>query len=158
MGKKVFSSRQVAKIVGADASSVNRWIDSGKLVAYRTPGGHRRVQLRELVAFISSMGMPIPKELKNGVATIMMVGKFTPSIKRAFSRSKTVNLVWVDSFLHGLVMIGQECPDMVVLGKFDPTMVDPVVRTLDAFSIKTLVADNAKPSVLVQAIQEKLNR
>ncbi len=39
-------------MIGASESSLKRWIDSGKLVAHKTSGGHRRIALPEAIEFI----------------------------------------------------------------------------------------------------------
>jgi excisionase family DNA binding protein len=62
--KRYYSSRDVAFLIKSDPSSVNRWIDSGKLKAHRTPGGHRRVNPADLLEFLEQHGMPIPAELR----------------------------------------------------------------------------------------------
>jgi len=44
---------RACEILGVDESTIRRWADSGRLRAYRTPGGHRRfslVNLEEMVA------------------------------------------------------------------------------------------------------------
>jgi len=43
---------QVGKLVGVSASSVKRWIDEGRLSAWRTVGGHRRIAVGEALRFV----------------------------------------------------------------------------------------------------------
>jgi excisionase family DNA binding protein len=50
----VLSSAAVARMLNVNASSVKRWADEGKLPCMRTPGGHRRFQMRHVDAFRSS--------------------------------------------------------------------------------------------------------
>jgi excisionase family DNA binding protein len=38
------------------------WVEAGKLKAYRTVGGHRRVQVGDLNEFLGEMGMPLVDE------------------------------------------------------------------------------------------------
>lgn len=59
--KQTLSPKQLAEAVGASESSVKRWIDSGKLHADRTVGGHRRVTTPEAIRFIRDQGMTLLK-------------------------------------------------------------------------------------------------
>ena len=49
--EKTLSPKQVAAALGASESSLKRWTDTGQLEAVRTPGGHRRIAVREAVRF-----------------------------------------------------------------------------------------------------------
>ncbi len=61
---KHFSTHDIARLLGFDPSTVSKWVDAGKLAAFRTPGGHRRVLEDQLRAFLVEYEMPIPDELK----------------------------------------------------------------------------------------------
>lgn len=52
MSADVFTPKQVASALGVSESSVKRWVDSGRLVATKTLGGHRKVPLAQLVEFV----------------------------------------------------------------------------------------------------------
>lgn len=54
---KVFSPKQVAQALGVSESSIKRWVDNGKLEAIKTIGGHRKVSLPSIVAFVRDSGM-----------------------------------------------------------------------------------------------------
>ena len=49
--EQTLSPKQVAEALGASESSLKRWTDTGRLRATRTPGGHRRIAVREAVRF-----------------------------------------------------------------------------------------------------------
>ena len=67
------STFAVAKMLGVDPGSVANWIDAEKLRAYRTPGGHRRVAVDDLLAFLGEHHMPIPAELRDAPPGIVVV-------------------------------------------------------------------------------------
>jgi excisionase family DNA binding protein len=50
------SPRQVAEAIGVSESSLKRWCDSGLIPTRRTAGGHRRVPLAGVVAFLRERG------------------------------------------------------------------------------------------------------
>lgn len=54
---------EVSKICGTVHSTVSNWVDEGKLLAYKTPGGHRRVKKEDLILFLKLYNIPIPNEL-----------------------------------------------------------------------------------------------
>ena len=45
--------------------TIKNWVNTGKLHAARTPGGHRRVSLSSVVALLEEQGRAIPTELAN---------------------------------------------------------------------------------------------
>jgi excisionase family DNA binding protein len=55
----VVTTHEIAKMFQCDPSSVAKWIDRGLLIAYRTPGGHRRVRMSDLLDFARRQEMPI---------------------------------------------------------------------------------------------------
>ena len=58
-GERLYTTHEIALLLQVDASSVAKWIDSGKLVAFRTPGRHRRVRHVDLERFCAQFGIPI---------------------------------------------------------------------------------------------------
>jgi excisionase family DNA binding protein len=51
-------------MLSCDLTTVLKWVNAGKLKAYKTPGGHRRIAKEDLVEFIKKYNMPFPEELK----------------------------------------------------------------------------------------------
>jgi len=68
-GDTVLTNGVAARLMQVNISSVNMWITQGRLVAFRTPGGHRRLRARELVRFMEQYEMPIPNELRMAVTS-----------------------------------------------------------------------------------------
>jgi excisionase family DNA binding protein len=50
------SPRDLATAMGVSESSVKRWVDDGRIRAFRTPGGHRRIAVAEAVQFVRESG------------------------------------------------------------------------------------------------------
>ena len=61
--KNSLSTLDIARLVGVAVGSVANWIDDNKLKAGRTPGGHRRVLVKDLIEFLHKQNLPIPAEL-----------------------------------------------------------------------------------------------
>lgn len=60
---QLYTTHEIAILTQMDPSTVAKWIDKGLLVAFRTPGRHRRVREDELAFFLLKYSMPLPEEL-----------------------------------------------------------------------------------------------
>lgn len=60
----ILTTRQAADLIGVNLRSIQLWVESGKLAACKTPGGHRRIQradvLRLLAGPASVSPAPVP--------------------------------------------------------------------------------------------------
>jgi len=54
---------EVSKICGVVHSTISNWIQEGKLNAYKTAGGHRRIKKDDLLVLLKLYDIPVPKEL-----------------------------------------------------------------------------------------------
>lgn len=50
--KELLSPKQVASSIGVSESSLKRWCDQGVITTERTPGGHRRIRIGEVMRFL----------------------------------------------------------------------------------------------------------
>ena len=62
---KLISPKQAAKMLGVSESSMKRWCDKGLLEIHRTAGGHRRIPVSSLLAFVRQGGHQLfyPEEI-----------------------------------------------------------------------------------------------
>jgi excisionase family DNA binding protein len=63
--KAVFTTFEAARMCHVSPLSIINWVNAGKLPAFRTPGGHRRIRREDLVAFMRESGLPLPEELRS---------------------------------------------------------------------------------------------
>lgn len=49
----------MARAIGVSESSLKRWCDSGKIPAVRTAGGHRRLPIAGVLAFLKASDLPV---------------------------------------------------------------------------------------------------
>lgn len=101
-----------------DLSTVINWINQGKLIAYKTPGRHRRVKKEDLVKFLEEYNMPIPKALQ-GKQKILIVdddAAVSDLIVRTLRKEKDIIDIKVshDGFDAGK-QVGLLKPDLVIL-------------------------------------------
>jgi excisionase family DNA binding protein len=111
---KLYTTHDVARLIQVDPSTVSKWIDKGILVAYRTPGRHRRVQARHLRDFLVAHQMPVPEELGGGLAKLLVVDDEKPAldaIKRAFKPfASQVEVLTTTSGVEALLLVAEERP------------------------------------------------
>ena len=61
---EAYTTHQAAKLLGVSLPTIVNWIKAGRLQAYRTPGGHRRIPAESIVVFCRSFSIPEPQELR----------------------------------------------------------------------------------------------
>ncbi len=62
-----FTTHQVATLLGVSIASVVNWTRQGRLQARRTPGGHRRIAMAELLRFAREHDYPLPPEFTDAL-------------------------------------------------------------------------------------------
>lgn len=125
-----YTTQDVAKVLSASRTSVQRWIDSGSLKAFKTPGGHRRVTQRELVAFLRRQGAPIPAVLQSRVRLLVVDddAQFLKNLKPLMkSLAPTVDIDFVDNGVDALLRIGG--------GEVDAVLLDSTMPGLDGLTV-----------------------
>lgn len=56
----IFTTGQVASLIGVAPRTVSKWFDSGRLRGFRIPGSQdRRIPREHLVRFLKEHGMPL---------------------------------------------------------------------------------------------------
>jgi excisionase family DNA binding protein len=64
--KAVFTTFEAAKLCHVSPLSIINWVNAGRLPAFRTPGGHRRIRREDLLSFMRDNELPIPPEMQTG--------------------------------------------------------------------------------------------
>ena len=106
-------------MLGAALQSVSNWIDAGQLRAGRTPGGHRRIEPKDLLEFLRKQGLAIPAELLPSLPKVLVVddeeavASWVAAVIRV-ERPDVEVLIAHDGFSAGEI-VGAEGPDVVVL-------------------------------------------
>jgi excisionase family DNA binding protein len=129
--KKTMSTTQVASLLGVSSQTIANWIDQGQLPAGRTPGGHRRVEAQDLLAFLAARGLPIPEELVDREHTLLVVEddpQLGPWIvaQLVAARPDLRVLLAQDGFMAG-ELVAVERPATILL--------DIYLRGLDGFEV-----------------------
>jgi len=62
MEKKLLTTRDVAEYCDVTIHAVNKWVNAGKLKAYRTHGMHKKISEEEFIKFLQQYNMVIPED------------------------------------------------------------------------------------------------
>ncbi|MHB0996524.1 MAG: response regulator [Elusimicrobiales bacterium] len=147
MRKKIFSTFEVAKMLELSPGTVANWVDAGRLKAFNTLGGHRRIKVEDLEVFLAENKIPTPKELAERSAAprrVLIVEddeKFLKLMEKFFRtfRKKWEIFAAADGFQAGS-LVGSEKPDVVILDIMLPDINGfKVCEIIKASNRKTLV-------------------
>lgn len=143
---RLLTSHEVGALIQVDPTSVAKWVDQGRLAAFRTPGGHRRIRAADLIEFLRTHHMPIPDELHAaGRRRLLVVDDNEPQLK-AIGRllkpyGRELDVALVSNGIDALVLVGAFAPHIVVLDVFMPELdgievcrrlkVNPKTRAID---------------------------
>ena len=56
--KRLYTTHEVARLLGVTPITVIRWIENGKFKCFTTVGGHRRIDRDELIQFAQTYNLP----------------------------------------------------------------------------------------------------
>ena len=118
--KKYWGTQRVARVCQVSPATVASWIDHGHLKGHKTPTGRRRVESSDLIEFLRSHGMAVPREVLAGSerAVVVVVEDDAPLLRatvRYLEEDLEVEVVGAGSGMEGLLEIGRVQPSVVVL-------------------------------------------
>ncbi len=120
MIKETYTTFEISQFCNVFITTVSNWVDEGKLPAYRTPGGHRRVKRPDLLAFLEKYGMPVPEELLGShEKKILIVDDNPETVEMLKSLLKTQNANYIirtadNGFEAGKQVVSFH-PDLLIL-------------------------------------------
>ena len=126
------SSYQVGALLQVNPRSVNKWVKEGRINAFRTPGGHRRIKASDVVTFLKAHDMPVPKSLEGATRARLLIVDDDPRQLAALQRalkpySDRMEVQTVDNGIEALVQVGSYKPNLVLL--------DVVMNELDGLEV-----------------------
>ncbi|MFH1957375.1 MAG: response regulator [bacterium] len=142
---KTYTTFYISKICDVYPTTVANWIDEGKLKAFTTPGGHRRVRAKDLKEFLEKYNIPISDELvSEGRKKILVVDDdkiVLDSIVGVLQYKKKYKIFKaVDGFQAGQAVSEHE-PDLIIL--------DIMLPGMDGFEVcKTIRKKNKQVKII----------
>ncbi|HEY2746903.1 MAG TPA: response regulator [Polyangia bacterium] len=125
--EQLLTSHEVGALLQVNPSSVKKWVNEGRIAAFRTPGGHRRIRVADLIDFLNRHAMPIPRELV-GVSKrrLLIVDDDLITLRALERRLKPfrarVTVALTQNGIDALVMVGSFKPDLIVLDVYMPEL------------------------------------
>ena len=142
-GRRFFTTSEVARYCAVTNDGVLKWIKSGKLRAFSTPGGHYRVSAEDFRSFLEKYDIPIDETFFRGTVrerSVLIVDD-EPDIREVVRRwlRELDEDLRVEEACDGYeagIKIGSMQPDLVIL--------DVMMPRVDGISLCRSIKDNPK--------------
>jgi len=129
-GPESFSTADVARRLGVSVPTVQRWVDQGHLKAWKTMGGHRRIDARSVFALEQGQGIAALAAQDGGAqarALSVLVVDDNPDDRDLLSAVvhealPEARLALAENGFEALLMIGQQAPDVLITDIVMPHM------------------------------------
>lgn len=124
---KLITTHDLAAMLQMDPSTISKWVDKGMLLAYRTPGGHRRIRAQDTIDFLQRHGIPIPPELRTTDAPppverrqssrprLLVLDDGQTLQKTAAELEKAFSLTITSSPLEAMLMLAEQRPAFMLI-------------------------------------------
>ena len=83
---KLLTSHEAGLLIQVNPSTINKWVEQGRIQAFRTPGGHRRIRARDLATFLNDTGMPVPAALAFAQRKVILIADDDPATAQVIRR------------------------------------------------------------------------
>jgi excisionase family DNA binding protein len=149
--KAVFTTFEAAKLCHVSPLSIINWVNAGRLPAFRTPGGHRRIRREDLGRFMRENGIPLPEELRDGSGRKrVLVVDDEPAIRDIFAESLARRATPYDVMTAA---DGFEAGRLVATFRPDVVLLDLRMPGLDGFQVcRTIKNDTESNATVVIAM------
>jgi excisionase family DNA binding protein len=149
--KAVFTTFETAKLCHVSPLSIINWVNAGRLPAFRTPGGHRRIRREDLLLFMRDNGLPIPEEMQQGSGRRkVLVVDDEPSIRELLAEHLSTR---PSPYEVSTAADGFEAGRLVATFRPDVVLLDLRMPGVDGFQIcRTIKADPESSSTVVIAM------
>ncbi|MCB9791833.1 MAG: response regulator [Alphaproteobacteria bacterium] len=123
-----FTTYQVSKILGVSLPTVVNWVNSERLNAHRTPGGHRRISRSDLITFAREYNYPLSDEFlseSGGKRRVLIVDDeqdFADMVKDYLSMKGSFDVEVADSGFAAGYTVARFQPDLILMDIMMPDM------------------------------------
>jgi len=141
-GKRLYTTHEVAKLLGVTPITVIRWIESGKFRCFTTVGGHRRVEHEELERFAKSYNLPWHRddEVDARKEFVVLAVDDEPDIlellKDMLSEAPNIKFIAVTNAYAAAAKLVEERPNVILL--------DFLMPELDGFQFCRFIRDDPR--------------
>jgi excisionase family DNA binding protein len=118
MPEPLYTTNQLAKLFGVVPTTVIDWIEKGKLEAFKTLGGHRRITHRAVLEFLERNHLPYPPAFAHDAPKIVVLDAQAEPLRATgalFAQGLPDSRVFLESHaVDALVRLGVERPRLFV--------------------------------------------
>jgi len=123
--QRLMTTNEIGRLVGVSERTVANWIDRGYLPAFRTPGGHRRVDPKVLTGFLVERGIPVPESLDTRPLVLIVEDdvQVAETLRSYLEQPEgRFNVHVIHDGVAALIHIGNKKPQLVLLDVVMPGM------------------------------------
>lgn len=121
---QAYSTREAAKLLGVSLRTVQLWVESGVLEAWKTVGGHRRVSPESIMKLLANRPpakAPVSDELT------VLVAEDDPVLLQLYQHKiatwdPPVRLLTAAGGYEALISIGEQKPDILIADLMMPSV------------------------------------
>ena len=144
--KEIYTTRETAELLGVSLRTVQLWVESGVLKAWKTSGGHRRVSRESVEELLAEKNTALNESDKNKLIKVLLIEDDEDLLELYKLRFQQWGLpLQISTAINGyegLIKIGDLLPDIVIL--------DLLLPNMDGFElIKTLKESNASKNIKI---------
>ncbi|MBT8113747.1 MAG: response regulator [Arenicella sp.] len=124
--KNYYSTIEAAKLLGVSVRTVQLWVESGALEAWKTAGGHRRIVASSVDDYIKAHQTVSGDTSKPSNKRLLIV-EDNPTVSKFYeaaikSWGLPLDIVIAHDGFAGLVAIGRQKPDLLIADIYMPGM------------------------------------
>jgi len=126
--EQYYTTRKAAELLGVNQHTVQAWAENGTLNAWKTAGGHRRIALSSIHAFMEKKHQELnPKNSESEERIRLIVvedDEHTIEMYQIYFESweLPMDIKFVKNGMDGLLLIGQSKPDLIITDLIMPKM------------------------------------
>ena len=158
--KKLYTTHEVAKLLGVTPITVIRWIEGGRFKCFTTVGGHRRIEHDELIQFAQTYNLPwqgdeeLSKRKEYVVLAVDDEADMLELIHDMLAGNLSLKLIEVSNGFSAGAKLVEERPDLILL--------DFLMPELDGFEFSRFVRQDPRfknvPIIAVTGLKTELDR
>ncbi len=147
--ERPYTTGEIAEFCDVTINAVKKWIAAGKLPAFRTPGGHYRIERRDFRAFVEKYKLHVKDRLPKDEKKILIVddeAHVLEFIKGALEASdEGYEIETARDGFEALIKIGSFHPGLLIL--------DIMMPRLDGFEVcRRIKAESATKDIRILAV------
>jgi len=126
--EQYLTTRKAAEVLEVNQHTIQAWVENGTLNAWKTAGGHRRIALSSIYAFMEKKRQELNLESNESEERMRLIvvedDKHITEIYQIYFESWDfpIDVEFVENGVDGLLLIGQSQPDFIITDLIMPKM------------------------------------